>query len=94
MGATHGSLVASHWPERAQYELFGSTGDFIAPHRVGAITSTCERAEAGYVVDGTWNYCSGIPYATHFVGNVILRDNGKPLTETWTYTWHPAAPGK
>ena len=28
------------------------------------------------MVDGTWNYCSGIPYATHFVGNVILRENG------------------
>lgn len=23
-----------------------------------------------------------------------LRDKGRPLTETWTYTWHPAAPGK
>jgi periplasmic glucans biosynthesis protein len=23
-----------------------------------------------------------------------LRDKGQPLTETWTYTWHPAAPGK
>jgi alkylation response protein AidB-like acyl-CoA dehydrogenase len=77
LGATHGSLIASHWPERAQYELFGSTGDFIAPHRVGAITSSCERAEGGYVVDGVWNYCSGIPYATHFVGNVVLRENDK-----------------
>ena len=26
--------------------------------------------------------------------SLFLRDNGKPLTETWTYTWHPAAPGK
>ena len=77
LSATHGSLIASHWPERAQYELFGSTGDFIAPHRVGAITSSCERAEGGYVVDGIWNYCSGIPYATHFVGNVVLRENDK-----------------
>ena len=77
LGATHGSLIASHWPERAQYELFGSTGDFIAPHRVGAITSSCERAAGGYVVDGIWNYCSGIPYATHFVGNVVLRENDK-----------------
>ena len=77
LGATHGSLIASHWPERAQYELFGSTGDFIAPHRVGAITSSCERAEGGYVVDVIWNYCSGIPYATHFVGNVVLRENDK-----------------
>jgi len=23
-----------------------------------------------------------------------LRDKGRALTETWTYTWHPAAPGK
>jgi len=23
-----------------------------------------------------------------------LSDHGRPLTETWTYTWHPAAPGK
>ena len=33
--------------------------------------------EGGYVVDGIWNYCSGIPYATHFVGNVVLRENDK-----------------
>jgi glucans biosynthesis protein len=25
---------------------------------------------------------------------LTLRDNGKALSETWTYTWHPAAPGK
>ena len=25
---------------------------------------------------------------------LTLRDNGRPLSETWTYTWHPAAPGK
>jgi glucans biosynthesis protein len=24
----------------------------------------------------------------------VLRDHGKPLTEIWTYTWHPATPGK
>jgi glucans biosynthesis protein len=26
--------------------------------------------------------------------HLTLRDHGRPLTETWTYTWHPAAPGK
>ena len=25
---------------------------------------------------------------------LALRDHGRSLTETWTYTWHPAAPGK
>jgi periplasmic glucans biosynthesis protein len=24
----------------------------------------------------------------------VLRDRGKPLTESWTYTWHTPAPGK
>ena len=78
LGATHGALIASHWPERAQFELFGASGDFRAPHRVGVTTSTCQRADGGYIVDGTWNYCSGIPYATHFVGNVLLNEDGKP----------------
>jgi 3-hydroxy-9,10-secoandrosta-1,3,5(10)-triene-9,17-dione monooxygenase len=78
LAATHGALISSHWPERAQFELFGANGDFRSPHRVGVTTSTCQRVEGGYVVDGTWNYCSGIPYATHFVGNVLLKEDGKP----------------
>ena len=77
LAATHGLLISAHWPERAQFELFGENGDFRAPHRVGAITSSCTRAEGGYIIDGVWNYCSGIPYATHFVGNVMLKDDDK-----------------
>jgi 3-hydroxy-9,10-secoandrosta-1,3,5(10)-triene-9,17-dione monooxygenase len=73
-------LISSHWPEGAQFELFGDTGDFRAPHRVGAVTSTCTRADGGYVVDGVWNYCSGIPYATHFVGNVLLKQGDTQKT--------------
>src|SRR5262245_20901468 len=41
LAATHGALIASHWPERAQFELFGDHGEFRAPHRVGVTTSTC-----------------------------------------------------
>lgn len=77
LAATHGALIAAHWPERAQFELFGAHGDFRAPHRVGAITSSCTPVEGGYIVDGVWNYCSGIPYATHFVGNVRVEENGQ-----------------
>jgi 3-hydroxy-9,10-secoandrosta-1,3,5(10)-triene-9,17-dione monooxygenase len=78
LAATHGALISSHWPDRAQFELFGTTGDLRAPHRVGVTTSSCERVEGGYIVDGTWNYCSGIPYATHFVGNVMVKEGDKP----------------
>jgi len=64
--ASHPFLIASHWPERAQRELFGADGHFAAPHRVppnGVLTPV----EGGYRLTGLWDFCSGIPYATHLV---------------------------
>jgi 3-hydroxy-9,10-secoandrosta-1,3,5(10)-triene-9,17-dione monooxygenase len=70
LGSTHGAQVAAHWPEEAQADLFGADGHFIAPHRAVGPAGKCRRADGGYVVSGTWNYSSGIPYSTHFIGNV------------------------
>lgn len=78
LGASHNALVAAHWPEKAQVDLFGPDGHFIAPHRAAGPAGTCKRVDGGYVIDGTWNYCSGIPYATHFIGNVVVSDSGDP----------------
>jgi len=78
LAATHGLLIASHWPEQAQIDLFGNDGDLRAPHRVNAIRSSCVRAEGGYIVDGIWNYCSGVPYATHFIANVPFKEGDAP----------------
>ena len=69
-------LVASHWPERAQREFFGADGDLRGPHRVMALKSNCRPTEGGYIIDGVWAYCSGIPYATHFVGNARVKEKG------------------
>jgi 3-hydroxy-9,10-secoandrosta-1,3,5(10)-triene-9,17-dione monooxygenase len=33
---------------------------------------TAEPADGGYVVSGTWDYCSGISHATHFMGNAMV----------------------
>lgn len=79
LGATHGALVAAHWPEAAQVDFFGADGHFIAPHRAQGPAGTCRPVVGGYIVDGTWNYASGIPYATHFIGNVLCaRKDGAP----------------
>ena len=78
LGATHGAFIAAHWPEQAQIELFGADGHIVAPHRAAGPAGTCKRVDGGYVVDGTWNYCSGIPYATHFIANVMVSDSGDP----------------
>ena len=29
---------------------------------------TCTPVANGYRISGQWNYCSGIPYASHFIG--------------------------
>jgi 3-hydroxy-9,10-secoandrosta-1,3,5(10)-triene-9,17-dione monooxygenase len=74
LGSHHAFVVGSFWSERAQREIFGPDGDFRAPHRPlpgGTATPT----KGGYIVDGTWDYCSGVPYATHFIGNALLPTN-------------------
>ena len=73
LGSTHGAQVASHWPEQAQAELFGADGHFIAPHRAQGPAGRCRRVDGGYLVEGVWNYASGIPYSTHFIGNVMVE---------------------
>jgi len=76
--ASHPFLIASHWSEQAQRELFGADGHFAAPHRVppsGVLTP----AEGGYRLSGLWDFCSGIPYSTHLVCGALLRAlNGPP----------------
>ncbi len=79
LGATHGAQVAAHWPERAQVELFGSDGHFIAPHRAAGPAGHCRRTDGGYVVEGVWNYASGVPYCTHFIANVMVEGTGEQV---------------
>ena len=76
--ASHAFLIASHWPEQAQRDLFGSEGHFAAPHRVppnGVLTPV----DGGFRLSGVWDFCSGIPYATHLVcGARLPAADGPP----------------
>ena len=74
----HTFLIASHWPEQAQRDLFRSEGHFAAPHRVppnGVLTPV----DGGFRLSGLWDFCSGIPYATHLVcGARLPAADGPP----------------
>ncbi len=75
LGGSHAYVVSSHWPERAQRELFGADGHFIAPHRpapMGKLTPV----DSGYILNGQWDYCSGITYATHLLCGAMLYGEG------------------
>lgn len=74
--ASHPFLIASHWPEQAQRELFAG-GYFAAPHRPMPL-GTCTPVPGGYGVSGAWSYCSGIPYASHVVVGAFLKKGQEP----------------
>ncbi|WP_410655425.1 acyl-CoA dehydrogenase family protein [Amycolatopsis sp. lyj-112] len=78
LGAAHALLAATLFDERAQAELFAG-GDFIAPLPL-APGGTAERTDDGHwVLNGTWNYCSGAPYATHLMAHAMVsKEDGAP----------------
>jgi 3-hydroxy-9,10-secoandrosta-1,3,5(10)-triene-9,17-dione monooxygenase len=71
LGAGHALTLASYFPEEAQVDAFGPHGDFCAPC-VAAPLGTATPAPGGWVIDGTWTYASGAPYATHFMPCVLM----------------------
>lgn len=77
-GAAHALVVGTLFEERVQKELFAQ-GDFICPATVGP-AGTAERTEDGdWIISGTWGYCSGAPYATHFIGHTLVpQGEGQP----------------
>lgn len=75
LAASHAWFVASHWSEAAQRDFF-KDGVFIAPHRATP-AGKLKRVAGGYELSGVWDYCSGIPYANHFIGNAMLADEGE-----------------
>src|SRR5207302_8993554 len=62
----------------AQREIFGKEhGHFVCPHRAPP-GGTARRVDGGYVINGSWAYSSGVPYATHFLGGAILATDEPP----------------
>lgn len=78
LAASHGLVLASHWPLEAQRELFGPEGDFRCAMTAGP-AGTFRRVAGGYIVNGVHPFASGIPVSTHFMGAGLIRGaNGAP----------------
>ena len=78
LGSSHSLLVAAHWSEAAQRELYGAEGHLRAPHRAPP-AGEFRRVEGGFIVSGSWNYSSGAPICTHFIGGAMIpQGEGKP----------------
>lgn len=71
LAANHALQVGSWWPEKAQDEIFGTNADFKAASVAAPLTGFARRVEDGWELNGKVSYCSGIPYATHYVGQAL-----------------------
>jgi 3-hydroxy-9,10-secoandrosta-1,3,5(10)-triene-9,17-dione monooxygenase len=82
VSAAHTLILASYFPEQAQIESFGADGHVVAA-AVGSAAGTATYTPDGWVVNGTWPYCSGSPFATHFIPSVKVvdaSDDNRPTT--------------
>ena len=70
LASSHAKNVGTVFGERAQDEVFGD-GDFRCP-AVAAPAGRALRTAGGWEIAGTWAYCSGAPYATHYLGQTFV----------------------
>jgi 3-hydroxy-9,10-secoandrosta-1,3,5(10)-triene-9,17-dione monooxygenase len=71
LAAAHSLQAGSFFDEQAQRDMFGPDGEFRAAAR-DTPRGTARKVDGGYVVNGTWDYCSGIPWSTHFMAAAMV----------------------
>jgi 3-hydroxy-9,10-secoandrosta-1,3,5(10)-triene-9,17-dione monooxygenase len=76
LAAAHALQVASWWERPAQDEIFGE-GDFRAA-AVAAPLRLAERVGDEWELTGRVAYCSGIPLSTHYMGQALISEDGRP----------------
>ncbi len=69
LASAHALQVGALFEEHAQAELFGD-GDFRCA-AVAAPTGSATPVGDGWEISGTWAYCSGAPYSTHYMGQTF-----------------------
>lgn len=64
-------MVSSYYPEEVQRDIHERAGVVHAGHGPGRSTAT--PVDGGYIINGTFNYCSGIPYSNHLLGTAPVN---------------------
>jgi 3-hydroxy-9,10-secoandrosta-1,3,5(10)-triene-9,17-dione monooxygenase len=71
LAASHSLAIANIFDERCQTEFFGPDGEFIAPFPV-APTGTATKTDGGWIINGRWDFASGVNVSTHFLAGVLI----------------------
>lgn len=72
----HVPMIAAHYSQEAQDEVFTRNGGLaLAPLRAPT-GGTIRKVDGGYVCNGTWDWGSGMSYATHVMPTARLVEEG------------------
>ncbi len=82
--AGHPAGFLAGFPEQAQREAYGETGDCRAPG-VAMPGGVAIPVPGGYRIKGTWDYCSGCDVATHFLGALMALDPATQQPRAYVY---------
>lgn len=82
--AGHPASFLSGFPEEAQREAYGATGNCIAPG-VAMPGGVAIPVPGGYRIKGTWDYCSGCDVATHFLAAAMALDPAAQKPRAYVY---------
>jgi len=76
-------MVSSYYPEEVQRAIHERAGVVHAGHGPGRSTAT--PVEGGYIINGTFNYCSGSPYSNHLLGTAPVNGEiGDQKVNSWS----------
>lgn len=79
----HVPMIAGHFSPETQDEIFTrNNGLALAPLRAPT-GGTIRKVEGGYVCNGTWDWGSGMSYATHVMPTARLIEDGPPGPPTF-----------
>jgi 3-hydroxy-9,10-secoandrosta-1,3,5(10)-triene-9,17-dione monooxygenase len=79
LGHSHVITVASYFDEDIQAEVIASP-DYIAPATVKPQGMATRRPDGDWELTGTFNFCSGVPYSSHFISHTFDSENPtKPM---------------
>jgi len=76
-------MVSSFYPEEVQRDIHERVG--VVHGAYGPGRSTARPVEGGYIINGTFNYCSGVPYSNHLLGTApVTVDDSDDRVSTWS----------
>ncbi len=82
LGVGKTMMISSFYPEEVQRDIHERVG--VVHGAYGPGRSSATPVDGGYIINGNFQYCSGVPYSNHLLGTAPVNDgNTDKRVSTW-----------